>query len=112
MAAASESTALVHLDVREIPREALVLDPPRSLRRLARDSELIKRRLQVLHHAGAAKTGISPKDASAASVSWIGLRSGAMRLEPSEARLLDLAGPSLRAEAAPSSRPSSSISFV
>jgi hypothetical protein len=42
---------LVDLDVREIPRKALFLDP-RALRRLARDAQVIKRCLQVVHHAG------------------------------------------------------------
>ena len=42
---------LVNLDVRKILREALFLDP-RALRRLARDAQVIERRLQVLHHAG------------------------------------------------------------
>ncbi len=87
---------LVNLDGRQIPREALFLDP-RALRRLASDAQVVKRRLQVLHHA-------SREDGHVAEG-----RQRLLRLldriekrryarEPSEARLLDVAGPSLRAK--------------
>ena len=80
----------------QIPREALFLDP-RALRRLARDLQVIKRRLQVLHHAGR-------EDGHIAEGSQRRLRlldrveKRRYALEPSQARPLDLAGPSLCAE--------------
>ena len=87
---------LVNLDVREIPREALFLDP-RALRRLARDAQVIKRRLQVLHHAGREDGHIAEgRQRRLRLLDRVEKRR--YTFEPSEARLLDLAGPPLRAE--------------
>src|ERR1700722_882699 len=87
---------LVNLDVRQIPREALVLDP-RALRRLARDAQVIKRRLQALHHAGR-------EDGQVAEGRQFLLRlpdrteERRCALEPAQPPPLDIAGPPLRAE--------------
>ena len=87
---------LVDLDVREIPRKALFLDP-RALRRLARDAQVVERRLQVLHHAGREDGHIAEgRQRRLRLLDRVEKRRCA--LETSEARLLDLASPALRAE--------------
>src|ERR1700722_4889044 len=87
---------LVNLDVREIAREAFFLDL-RALRHLAPDAQIIKRRSQVLHHAGREDGHIAERrQRSLRLLDRVEKRQYA--LEPSEARLLDLASPSLRAE--------------